>query len=53
MGISGKAYMLIEQPVMRNVLAIGDAPSFAEVEKPACSNVWLSRRPRHAQGAYR
>jgi flavin-dependent dehydrogenase len=32
MGISVKAFMPIEKPVMGNVLAIGDAAAFAEVE---------------------
>ena len=32
MGISVKAFMPVERPVMENVLAIGDAAAFAEVE---------------------
>jgi len=32
MGVSVKAFMPIEKPVMGNVLAIGDAAAFAEVE---------------------
>ena len=32
MGISVKAFLPLERPIMGNVLSIGDAPAFAEVE---------------------